>query len=265
MDLVKGLLYNLRGLRFAMKNGSLLLWGLIRFALVLVIMSLLAGLILAYHQGILDLIWGKPESPWILWLWHLTSWMLSLFLVGISAVFSYLISQILFSVLIMDYMSRITERKVTGRVEQPDGVPLLKTFVHLIRQEIPRAILPVLIALLIMVLSWLVVFLGPVMVVVSSFLTVIFLSWDNTDLTPARRLVPFRERRRFLLKGLLFHLGFGLPFLIPGLNLLFLSYAPVGATLYYLDRQDREKGARNDPKGRTPSTIDRTGKGVRGP
>ena len=241
MDLLNGLLYNLRGLRFAVTNGKLLLWGLLRFLLVVIIMLALSGLILAYHSEILDLIWSKPESQWIVWLWHIVSWLVSVFLVGLSAVFSYLISQILFSVLIMDHMSRITELKITGRIREPKGVPLLKTFFHLIKQEIPRAIIPVILSVLIMVLGWLVAFLGPVMFFVSSGLAVIFLSWDNTDLIPARRLVPFRRRWRFLMKRILFHLGFGLPFLVPGLNLIFLSFAPVGATLYYLDKHDEQK------------------------
>jgi CysZ protein len=63
---------------------------------------LAASLILVYHQEILSLIWAKPESRWILWLWYAFSWLLSLVLVGLSAVISYLVSQILFSVLIMD-------------------------------------------------------------------------------------------------------------------------------------------------------------------
>jgi CysZ protein len=55
--------------------------------------------------------------------------------------------------------------------------------------------------------------------------------------------VPFRKRLRFLAKTVLFHLGFGLPFLIPGVNLVFLSFAPVGGTLYFLDKQrEVEKG-----------------------
>jgi CysZ protein len=42
-----------------------------------------------------------------------------------------------------------------------------------------------------------------------------------------------------MLRGQLsFHLGFGLCFLIPALNMLFLSFAPVGATLYYLEHLD---------------------------
>jgi CysZ protein len=78
-----------------------------------------------------------------------------------------------------------------------------------------------------------------VVTVVSSALAVIFLAWDNTDLIPARRLVSFSERFRELRRTLPFHLGFGLLFLIPFLNILFLSFAPVGAALYYLDK-DRE-------------------------
>jgi CysZ protein len=64
---------------------------------------------------------------------------------------------------------------------------------------------------------------------------------DNTDLTPARQLVPFRERFRSLRRSLLFHLGFGLLFMIPVLNILFLSFAPVGATLYHIDQENGSK------------------------
>jgi CysZ protein len=46
-------------------------------------------------------------------------------------------------------------------------------------------------------------------------------------------------RFRFLLKTLPFHLGFGLLFLVPALNILLLSFAPVGATLYYLEYHNR--------------------------
>jgi CysZ protein len=48
--------------------------------------------------------------------------------------------------------------------------------------------------------------------------------------------MPFGERFRILKRNLSFHLGFGLPFLIPLLNIVFLAFAPVGATLYYIDK-----------------------------
>jgi CysZ protein len=78
--------------------------------------------------------------------------------------------------------------------------------------------------------------LGPIVTILSSMAAAIFLAWDNTDLIPARRMAPFKERFRLLMSTLPFHLGFGLLFLIPLLNILFLSFAPVGATLYYIDR-----------------------------
>jgi CysZ protein len=43
------------------------------------------------------------------------------------------------------------------------------------------------------------------------------------------------------MKTIPFHLGFGLPFLVPILNIVFLAFAPVGATLYYLEKQGLEK------------------------
>jgi CysZ protein len=74
--------------------------------------------------------------------------------------------------------------------------------------------------------------------IISSAIAVIFFAWDNTDLLPARRLEPFKKRFRFLVDKFVFHLGFGLPFLIPGLNIVFLSFAPVGGTLYMLDNRN---------------------------
>jgi CysZ protein len=203
--------------------------------MVIIITIASAGLILVYHQEILNIIWSEPESNWTAWLWHLVSWLLSAVLVGISAVFSYLISQILFSVVIMDLMSRITEKAISGEVRVPSEIPVWQQFLFLIRQEIPRAILPVLLTLLLIFVGWLTP-LGPVVTVVSSAIAVIFIAWDNTDLIPARRQVSFSERFRELRRTLPFHLGFGLLFLIPFLNMLFLSFAPVGAALYYLDK-----------------------------
>lgn len=237
MGLIKGIRYNIRGLGMGLKTPRLLLLGAIRFVVVIIITIASASLILVYHQAILDFMWSKPESNWVLWLWHLLSWLLSALLVGLSTVLSYLVSQIIFSVLIMDLMSRITEASITGRVQVPSNIPMWQQFLFLIKQEIPRTTIPVLLTMLLIIVGWLTP-LGPVVTIISSAIAVIFLAWDNTDLIPARRLVPFGERFRELRRTLLFHLGFGLLFLIPFLNILFLSFAPVGATLYFIDQNE---------------------------
>ena len=225
----------MQGLRLGLTTPKLFILGLIRFAVIIIITIAAASLILVYHQEILNLIWNKPDSRWVLWLWHLLSWLLSAMLVGLSTVLSFLVSQILFSVVIMDMMSRLTEKMRTGIIREPEHISWWRHFFFLIRQEIPRATIPVLLTLLLTVLGWLTP-LGPVVTVFSSAATAVFLAWDNTDLIPARRLMPFRERFRILMRTLPFHLGFGLLFLIPLFNILFLSFAPVGATCYYVDR-----------------------------
>lgn len=240
MGIAEGLRYNIQGLRFGLKTGSLLFLGLLRFALLLVVTLVLTGIILSYHQEIMSFIWPKPASLWVLWLWHLLSLLLSMLLVALSAVLSYLLSQILFSAFIMDRMSRITELRVTGRVSGVEGVPTLRLILYLIRQEFPRAVLPVLLSMTLMVVGWFTP-LSPVLIPISSLLAVIFLAWDNTDLVYARNLMPFGQRLKILLRSILFHVGFGLPFLIPGLNILFLSFAPVGATLYYVKRHEEQE------------------------
>jgi CysZ protein len=240
MSVLKGITYNLRGLGMGLRTPKLLILGLIRIAAVIILTIIAASLILVYYQEILSLIWAKPESRWILWLWYVFSWLLALVLVGLSAVVSYLVSQILFSVFIMDQMSRITEKMITGHVKESQKMPRLQQFFYLIKQEIPRATIPVLLTLFFSLAGWLTP-LGPIVAIITTALAMVFLAWDNTDLTPARRLESFKNRFNRLMRTLPFHLGFGILFLIPGLNILFLSFAPVGATLYFIDKHDAPK------------------------
>ncbi|MBW2406961.1 MAG: EI24 domain-containing protein [Deltaproteobacteria bacterium] len=239
MKVISGIAYNYKGLKMGLKTPVLLFWGLVRFFVIVILTVVSASLILNYHNEILGFLWGKPESNWIVWLWYVVSWLLTLLLMGLSAVISFLIAQILFSVMIMDTMSRITEQRVTGKEKMAKHMSWFKYFFYLLRQEIPRAVIPVIIILILMVLGWLTP-LSPVTTMISALAAGVFLAWDNTDLIPARRHESFGDRFGFLLKNLGFHLGFGLWFLIPVLNILFLSFAPVGATLYYIERIDAE-------------------------
>ena len=235
MQLIKGIQYNLKGLRLGLKTPRLLFWGLMHF-LVMILLTVLASVAaLYYHQDILRLMWQQPESVWLIWLWYLVSWLLAAFLVAIASILAYILGQVLFAVLVMDLMSRITE-KMAGNQQHSVEMGLLGQFFFLIKQEIPRAVVPLFITLLIMVVGWLTP-LGPVVTLLSVMVTVVLLAWDNTDLVPARRMVPFRSRFHFLLRHWMFHLGFGLWFLIPVLNILFLSFAPVGATLFHIDQE----------------------------
>jgi CysZ protein len=240
MNFLSGIAYNYKGLKFGLKTPKLLFLGLVRFIAIVLITVVSASLILKYHSEILGLLWSKPESNWIVWLWYIVSWLLTLLLTGISAVVAFLVAQVLFSVLIMDAMSRITEQKVSGREKEVERMSWFKYFFYLLSQEIPRTFIPVIIALMLMVVGWLTP-LSPVLTVISALTAGIFLAWDNTDLIPARRYESFGDRFKFLLKHLGFHLGFGLWFLIPILNIVFLSYAPVGATLFYVEKVEKDQ------------------------
>ncbi len=239
MNLFSGLRYNVKGLLLGFKTPGLLFWGMIRFFITIGLTIIAAGLALYYHNDILMLLWDKPQSTWIVWLWYLLSWLLTMLLIGLSAVLSYLFSQILFSIWIMDKMARITEHVVAGKESHIPPSSFWSQIIFLISQELPRTIAPVLITLFVMVLG-LFTPIGPVIAVVGPAATIIFLAWDNTDLIPARQLLPFKKRFSMLLQTLPFHIGFGLPFLIPVANILFLSFAPVGATLYHLEKRSAD-------------------------
>ena len=238
MGFFKGLMYNWRGLQMGLRTPKLLFMGIVRFLAVAIVTVVCAGLIMTYHEQILALLWTRPESRWVIWLWNLVSWIVSLLLISISTVVSYMITQILFSVFIMDLMSRHTESRLTGKVEEPAALSLFTQLIFLVKQETPRAIIPVVVSLMIMLAGWLTP-LGPVVAVISSLTAAVFLAWDNTDLVPARRMEPFKVRFSYLLKHFAFHVGFGLWFLIPIMNLLFLSFAPVGATMLHVDSDDQ--------------------------
>jgi CysZ protein len=248
MKILQGVAYNYKGLLLGLKTPSLLFLGLTRFVVILFLTIAAIGLVLVKYQEIANLVWTRPESAWLVWLWHLVSWLLVLLLSGLSTVVAFLIAQLLFSAIIMDYMSRITERKVAGSEIAAPDMPWFAYFFFLIKQEIPRAVLPVSITLMLLIFGWFTP-LSPILTVLSPLIAGVFLAWDNTDLVPARRMVPFRQRFRLLRSQLGFHLGFGLCFLIPALNILFLSFAPVGATMFYLEHSSKPLGARN--QGRT--------------
>jgi CysZ protein len=235
MNLFKGMAYNLKGLKLSLRTPSLLTLGLLRFVILIVITIGAMAIILDKYQEILNLMWNLPENVWLAGLWHVVSWLLALFLMGISAVVGFLIAQIFFSGFIMDMMSQITERKISGHVESPTRTGIFRHFFFLLRQEIPRAMLPILVSLVLLVLGWFTP-LGPILTILAPLAAAIFMAWDNTDLVPARRLTPLARRFQFLRRNLGFHLGFGLLFLIPVLNILLISFAPVGATLYHVDQ-----------------------------
>ena len=155
MDFIRGISYNLRGLRLGIRTPRLLWLGMIRFALVIVMTVAAASVILLYHQEILAAIWTRPESLWMLWLWYLASWLLSAILFALATVIAYLVCQVLFAVVIMDTMSRITEAMVSGRVAASGEMSFFRQLVFLARQEIPRAVVPMLLLLVLTLLGWL--------------------------------------------------------------------------------------------------------------
>ncbi len=240
MGIIKGISYNFRGLGIGLKTPKLLLLGLIRILVVILFTIVAATLIFYYHQDIVKHIWDKPETRWLIWLWYVFDWLLALIFVGLSVVLAYLLSQIIFSVVIMDQMSRITEKMITGQVNEPRRMPFWKQFIYLIKQELPRAVIPILITILLTIFGWLTP-LGPFVALVATGAAMVFLAWDNTDLIPARRMTPFSQRFKLMTGCLTFHLGFGLPFLIPVLNIVLLSFAPVGATLYFVEQHEPDR------------------------
>ncbi len=239
MNLLKGIEYNFKGFLMGLKNPQLLFLGVLRFLVVILLAIILSGAIFYFHTQLVSFIWKMPESGLLLYLWKIVSWIITILLASISSLLAYFIAQFLFCVFIMDYMSRKVENIITGKEIYPDDTSYTTLFFYLIRQEIPRALIPLVLSLLIMFFGFLTPF-GSFIAVISSVFATTFLAWDNTDLVPARRMFSFKKRFNCLKSNIMFHIGFGLLFLIPFVNIIFLSFAPVGATLYFLDNIERK-------------------------
>ncbi len=78
------------------------------------------------------------------------------------------------------------------------------------------------------------------MAIASAGIDAVFPPWDNTNLVPARCCYRFRTRFQLLSRTITFPLGFGLLFLLPVLNILVLSFAPVGGTMYFTEKENQE-------------------------
>ncbi len=139
----------------SLRHPRLLWLGLLRFAVILVLTVLFSGLILLNHDAIMSRLWQMPASGFPVYLWHLASWLLSLLLAAFSVVIAYLTAQVCFNVFIMDYMSRITEKIVLGKEMSVSDRGWFKTAGYLIVQEIPRAVIPMIITLVVMTAGFL--------------------------------------------------------------------------------------------------------------
>ncbi|MCA1787039.1 MAG: hypothetical protein LC657_13785, partial [Desulfobacteraceae bacterium] len=89
MDFFRGIQYNIQGMTLSLRHPKLLWLGLLRFAVILMLTVLLSGMILLNHDAILSGIWALPESGFLVYVWHLVSWLLSMVLAAISVVVAY--------------------------------------------------------------------------------------------------------------------------------------------------------------------------------
>jgi len=234
MGFFYGLWCHIEALKIFKQQKSLIFWALLRFIVLIVLFVILSTIAISYNKEVLQLFWIKPENYFLLILWYILLFLTSIVLMFVAGIISYIISQVLFGVLIADHMSILTERIITGNVTNPQMN--LRHLIFLVKQEIPRTFIPLIITSAIMVFGWILP-LGVVLVVASVLISCLFTAWDYTDLVPARALYSFKERFGIFKKEILGHLGFGLPFAIPFLNVVLFSIGPVSGTLFYLKKK----------------------------
>ena len=93
MKFLAGLKYNLEGLKLGLTTPKLMALGLVRFVLFLALAVGAAILAFKFYQDIFSMLWSRPESAWLVWLWHFVSWIAGLILFGMALMVAYLVGQ----------------------------------------------------------------------------------------------------------------------------------------------------------------------------
>lgn len=233
MQLIFALKCHLDALTLVKHKKILAFLAALRFLILIAFIVIFSWVALSYNDTFLNYIWEKPSKILLTLVWYIVLIFSTIILLFAGAILAYIISQILFGILIADYMSALAEQIITGKQSEEKISFSLTYLIYLIRQEIPRTLFPLILSTSFMVFGWLLP-LNFIWVILSSFLSCALMAWDYTDLVPARRSMPFKERLHMFKSNFVGHIVFGLPFLIPFVNVIFLSLAPISGTVFFL-------------------------------
>ena len=178
------------------------------------------------------------------------AWIIGILMILVLFIFQILISVYLANLLsgvFGEQLSLYTEQHLTGSAAPSPEGNLLKIFVRSVVEELKGIAFFAAGFCVILLFSFLPL-IGPIIIaILSPIWSALSLAFDFTAPTSERRGMHFREKRRLLFDNWLSALGFGLGVLpmslIPILNFLFIPFAIVGGTRWYLQHETPRRNA----------------------
>ncbi|MBN1960787.1 MAG: EI24 domain-containing protein [Deltaproteobacteria bacterium] len=251
-QLIRGALYPIDGLRFIVKQR---LWHLaaaptlIGSALFIILCVISFMFLLPHVSGwVADISAWAADSFWLSIVAILIRWLMWFIAIVLVLVVNVLLLMMIGQVLastFLDILSERIETLILGSPSAPVTFQRMKTTVFLAIADLGWSLvywclfnLPILIIGLAA---------PPVAAVLSIMTSALLVAQEFVGLSLARRLVPFRQRWRWLRGHRLLCLGFGstcmLLFAIPLLNFMLLPIAAVGGTLLFCDIEAAKRSA----------------------
>ncbi|WP_428567381.1 MAG: EI24 domain-containing protein [Solidesulfovibrio sp. DCME] len=226
----KALAAHVRGIRFALAHKGYLLLVAVPFGLTLVLYAAGFGLLAASGDRLTALAWS-PEAAGaggflgaLYWLYaHVAKYLLYLLSVVLMYFLFMVTANILASPVYDGIAGRMLARARGGAV--PDASPV---WWRIMAEELKKAVF-------VAALPVLLVFVPVVGQLLAPLVAAALLAFDFLDFAFGRDEPRFAVRLRRAAAHPLTLLGFGLPLLVPVLNIVLFPFAICGATLLYLD------------------------------
>jgi CysZ protein len=261
LDVARGFRLAFQGIGFLGRHRPLWKWAILPAAINLVVFAAAFAIFLIFYDDLYNLATSflsvDPPQSWYAWLWvaplRLLTWAIGLLLILTALVvlfFAFLILGTAIAAPFLDVLSQRVEELVTSQASE-DKTTLLGAIrgiggsivVELRKFGFFLAVQAVLFAL------GLIPLLTPIMVLVASLFTMLFLPLEYASFAMDRRQMPFAARRILIWRQRWLMLGFGaagfLTLLIPLLNFVCLPALVVGGTLLFLHVEGSEGSASN--------------------
>lgn len=160
----------------------------------------------------------KPQSWWGIGLFFIVKALLYIAVICLGFVGFVLLVSIV-SAPIYEMVSSAVEKSITGKTSEIS----LWASVKLVGEELKKVLFILFISLGILFI--------PFLNVLTPVVTAFCVGWDAYDYSLARRGWSFRQRWQFVLKNMPSVLGIGVWLIIPGVQMVFMPLAVVGATM----------------------------------
>ncbi len=244
-DFPKGAYAHVRGIRFALARKGYLALTAIPFVLTALLFVGAFTLFAANGDRLLELVWtpGQAEAGGgilavLYWLYvHVAKFVLSLLAFVLMYYLFMVTANILASPLYDHIAARLAREARGGPADDGAGLSLWRTVLEELKKAVFVAAVPMAL--------FFVPIIGQLLAPVAAAL---LLAFDFVDFSLCRDQPRFAGRLRYLARHPLLLLGFGLPLLLPIVNLFLYPFAILGASLLYQEasghvlpasRQDR--------------------------